>query len=111
MFTVLYWLGKNGISDVELWRLFWIISIVFYFGLSYFWKRKMRSTLKDFLIVEFSLDLMWAILFLLNDSFIIECGMAMRHGVLVWMFCAWIFLLAEKMAASKIKIRIAMYSF
>lgn len=86
MITAIYSLSQ--VHGAELWLLFWIICVVAYLGISFLIKRNrsktgIKNVLVGLLIAEVIIDLMWAVIYYHNGTYL-NYGIGAVYGILLW---------------------------
>ena len=86
MITAIYSLTQ--VQGAELWLLFWLVSIVIYLGISFLikhnrTKKGVKNVLIGLLIAEVIIDLMWAIIYYRNGTYL-NYGIGAVYGLLLW---------------------------
>ena len=86
MITAIYSLSQ--VHGAELWLLFWFICLVVYLGICYIFKSNrtksgISTVLIGLLIAEVIVDLIWAIIYYHNGSYI-NYGIGAVYGLFTW---------------------------
>lgn len=86
MITAIYSLSQ--VHGAELWLLFWFICLVAYWGICYIFKPNrtksgIKTVLIGLLIAEVVIDLIWAIIYYHNGSYI-NYGIGAVYGLFMW---------------------------
>lgn len=86
MITAIYSLG--GVHGAEIWLVFWILCAAAYFGICAIFKANrgklgMKEVLLWGLIAEFAVDLIWALVYYHNISYI-NYGIGAVYGLIIW---------------------------
>lgn len=86
MVTAIYSLSQ--VHGAELWLLFWFIFVVVYLGISFLikhnrTKKGAKNVLIGLLIAEVVIDLMWAIIYYHNGTYL-NYGIGAVYGLLLW---------------------------
>ncbi len=86
MITAIYSLG--GVHGAEIWLLFWALCAAAYFGICAIFKENrgksgMKEVLLWGLIAEFAVDLIWALVYYNNFSYI-NYGIGAVYGLIIW---------------------------
>ncbi len=86
MVTAIYSLSQ--VHGAELWLLFWIICVVAYFGICMLIKHNrtkhgVKNVLIGLLITEVINDLVWAIIYYYNGTYI-NYGIGAIYGLILW---------------------------
>ena len=86
MITAIYSVG--GVHGAEIWVLFWILCVAAYFGIcAIFKENRSKSGMKEVflggLTAEFAVDLIWALVYYHNFSYI-NYGIGAVWGLIIW---------------------------
>lgn len=86
MVTAIYSLSQ--VHGAELWLLFWLICVVVYLVISFLVKRNrsksgIKNVLVGLLIAEVIIDLMWAVIYYHNGTYM-NYGIGAVYGLLLW---------------------------
>ena len=86
MVTAIYSISK--VHGAELWLLFWLVCVVIYFGVSMLLKKNrskqgVKNVVMGLLIAEVVIDLVWAIIYYHNGTYL-NYGIGAVYGVLLW---------------------------
>ncbi len=86
MVTAIYSLSQ--VHGAELWLLFWLVCVIVYLGISFLikdnrTKNGVKSVLIGLLIAEVSVDLMWAVIYYDNGTYL-NYGIGAVYGLLLW---------------------------
>ena len=86
MVTAIY--SLSHVHGAELWLLFWSICIIVYLGVCFAMKCNrtksgIKTTLIGLLIAEVIIDLVWAIIYYYNGSYI-NYGIGAMYGIIMW---------------------------
>ena len=86
MVTAIYSLSQ--VHGAELWLLFWLVCIVVYLGISFLikdnrTKKGVKNVLIGLLIAEVTNDLVWAIIYYHNGTYL-NYGIGAVYGLLLW---------------------------
>ena len=86
MVTAIY--SLSHVHGAELWLLFWFICIIVYLGGCLAMKCNrtksgIKTTLIGLLIAEVIIDLVWAIIYYYNGSYI-NYGIGAMYGIIMW---------------------------
>ena len=86
MVTAIYSLSR--VHGAELWLLFWLACFAAYFGISLFFKHNrtgkgIKNVLFGLLIAEVIVDLLWAIIYYPNGTYV-NYGIGAVFGVFLW---------------------------
>lgn len=86
MITAIYSVG--GVHGAEIWVLFWVLCAAAYFGICAMFKtNRSKSGMKEVLfwglIAEFAVDLIWAIVYYWNFSYV-NYGIGAIYGLIIW---------------------------
>lgn len=86
MVTAVYSLSQ--VHGAELWLLFWFVCAVAYLGVSLLikhnrTKKGAKNVLIGLLIAEVIIDLMWAIIYYHNGTYL-NYGIGVVYGLLLW---------------------------
>ena len=86
MVTAIYSLSQ--VHGAELWLLFWLICVVVYLVISFLVKRNrsksgIKNILVGLLIAEVIIDLMWAVIYYHNGTYM-NYGIGAVYGLLLW---------------------------
>jgi len=86
MVTAIYSLSQ--VHGAELWLVFWLVCIAVYLGISFLIKpnrTKMgtKNVLIGLLLAEVIIDLMWAIIYYHNGTYL-NYGIGAVYGLLLW---------------------------
>lgn len=86
MVTAIYSLSQ--VHGAELWLLFWLVCVVIYLGISFLIKHNrtpkgVKNVLIGLLIAEVIIDLMWAIIYYHNGTYL-NYGIGAVYGLLLW---------------------------
>lgn len=86
MVTAIYSLSQ--VHGAELWLLFWFICVVAYLGVCMLikqnrTKRGIKNVLIGLLIAEVIIDLVWAIIYYHNGTYL-NYGIGAVYGLILW---------------------------
>ena len=86
MVTAIYSLSQ--VHGAELWLLFWLVCVVVYLGIGFLvkdnrTKKGIKNVLIGLLIAEVIIDLMWAIIYYHNGTYL-NYGIGAVYGLLLW---------------------------
>ncbi len=86
MITAIYSLSQ--VHGAELWLLFWLVCVVIYLGISFLirhnrTKKAVKNVLIGLLIAEVIIDLIWAIIYYHNGTYL-NYGIGAVYGLLLW---------------------------
>ena len=86
MVTAIYSLAQ--VHGAELWLLFWLICVVVYLVISFLIKHNrtkngVKNVLIGLLIAEVIIDLIWAIIYYHNGTYL-NYGIGAVYGLLLW---------------------------
>lgn len=86
MVTAIYSLSQ--VHGAELWLLFWFLCVVVYLGISLFMrqnrtKQGVKNMLIGLLIAEFVIDIVWAIIYYHNGTYL-NYGIGAVYGLFLW---------------------------
>ena len=86
MVTAIYSLGQ--VHGAQLWLLFWLVCAIAYMGICLIkranrTKRGIKTMLIGLLIAEVIVDLIWAIIYYHNGSYI-NYGIGAVYGLFTW---------------------------
>ena len=86
MATAIYSLAQ--VHGAELWLLFWLICVVVYLVISFLikhnrTKKGVKNVLIGLLIAEVIIDLIWAIIYYHNGTYL-NYGIGAVYGLLLW---------------------------
>ena len=86
MITAIYSLG--GVHGAEIWLVFWLVCAAAYFGIcAAFKSNRGKSGMKEVLfwglIAEFAVDLIWAVVYYCNISYV-NYGVGAVYGLIIW---------------------------
>ena len=86
MVTAIYSLSQ--VQGAELWLLFWLVCVVVYLGIGFLvkdnrTKKGIKNVLIGLLIAEVIIDLMWAIIYYHNGTYL-NYGIGAVYGLLLW---------------------------
>lgn len=86
MITAIYSLGQ--VHGAELWLLFWLVCVIVYVGVCLSMrtnrsKQGVKTMLIGLLIAEVFVDLIWAIIYYNNGSYI-NYGIGAVYGLFIW---------------------------
>lgn len=86
MVTAIYSLSQ--VRGAELWLLFWIACVVVYLGISFLIKHNrtpkgVKNVMIGLLVAEVFIDLLWAIIYYHNRSYI-NYGIGAVYGLFLW---------------------------
>lgn len=86
MVTAIYSLG--GVHGAEIWLLFWVFCAAAYFGICAAFKcNRSKAGMKEVLlwglIAEFAVDLIWAVVYYWNFSYV-NCGVGAVWGLTIF---------------------------
>lgn len=86
MVTAIYSLSQ--VHGAELWLLFWFICVVAYLGVCMLikqnrTKRGVKNVLIGLLIAEVIIDLVWAIIYYHNGTYL-NYGIGAVYGLILW---------------------------
>ena len=86
MITAIYSLSK--VNGAELWLLFWLVCVVVYLGIGFLLKNNrtkkgVKNVLIGLLIAEVLIDLVWAIIYYHNGTYL-NYGIGAVFGLLLW---------------------------
>ncbi len=86
MVTAIY--SLSNVHGAEIWLLFWAVCAVVYIGISFLIKRNrtrngIKNVLVGLLIAEVITDLVWAIIYYHNGSYL-NYGVGAVYGMLLW---------------------------
>lgn len=86
MVTAIYSLAQ--VHGAELWLLFWLICVVVYLVISFLikhnrTKKGVKNVLIGLLIAEVIIDLIWAIIYYHNGTYL-NYGIGAVYGLLLW---------------------------
>ena len=86
MITAIYSLSR--VRGAELWLLFWLICVVIYLAIGFSLKNNrtvngVKNVLIGLLIAEAITDLMWAVIYYHNGTYL-NYGIGAVYGVFLW---------------------------
>ena len=86
MITAIYSLSR--VHGAELWLLFWLICVVIYLAIGFSLKNSrtgngVKNVLIGLLIAEAITDLMWAVIYYHNGTYL-NYGIGAVYGVFLW---------------------------
>ena len=86
MVTAIYSLSQ--VHGAELWLLFWLVCVVVYLGIGFLFKNNrtkkgVKNMLICLLIAEVLIDLVWAIIYYHNGTYM-NYGLGAVYGLLLW---------------------------
>lgn len=86
MVTAIY--SLSHVHGAELWLLFWAVCVVVYLGISLLFKpnrtrKGVKNVLIGLLIAEVVIDLVWAIIYYHNGTYL-NYGIGAVYGLLLW---------------------------
>lgn len=86
MITAIFTLSQ--VRGAELWLLFWFFPLVAYIGIGYMLKSNhtkqgIKNLLIGLLITEVVNDLVWSIIYYINDT-LLEYGVGLTYGLYLW---------------------------
>ena len=86
MVTAIYSISQ--VHGAELWLLFWLVCVVVYLGIGFLikdnrTKNGVKNVLIGLLIAEVIIDLVWAIIYYHNGTYL-NYGIGAVFGLLLW---------------------------
>ena len=86
MITAIYSLSR--VRGAELWLLFWLVCVVIYLAIGFSLKNNrtgngVKNVLIGLLIAEAITDLMWAVIYYNNGTYL-NYGIGAVYGVFLW---------------------------
>lgn len=89
MITAIYSLSLF-VHGAELWLLFWFICVIAYIGICFMMKPNrtksgIKTTLIGLLAAEVIIDIIWAIIYYPNGTYL-NYGIGAVYGLLLWIF-------------------------